>query len=92
MTDSLPPYTETHGMKVKHLIEELQALPAEAEVHIQYNSGDYWRTQVAPRVDSIQVGLVKYSEYHRMATVVEDMDDDDTEKPESVINEVVLIG
>ena len=65
-------------MLVRDLIELLQGENPEAEVHFQYNYGDHWRTQVAPRVDSVEPGFVKYSDYHRMDKVVEpDYDDED---------------
>ena len=78
-------------MNVAQLIEQLQDMPQDAEVHFQYNYGDHWRTQVAPSVDSIEMGLVKYSDYHRMDKVVEpDWDDEDADQVDG--KEVVLIG
>ena len=81
-------------MKVSELIELLQMESPDAEVHFSYNYGDHWRTQVAPRVDSVETGYVKYSDYHRMHKVTEDEDDiylEDGERDED-IKEVVLIG
>jgi hypothetical protein len=81
-------------MNVAQLIEQLQDMPQDAEVHFQYNYGDHWRTQVAPSVDSIETGYVKYSDYHRMDKVTDDEDDiylEDGERDEDV-KEVVLIG
>lgn len=67
-------------MKVAELIEELKQMDQDAEVHFSYNYGDHWRTQVAPTVDRVDVGAVKYSDYHRMHKVVEyDAEDDDTD-------------
>jgi hypothetical protein len=78
-------------MKVKDLIVELQYMDQEAEVHFQYNYGDHWRTQVAPEVGSVEMGLVKYSDYHRMPKVVEpDWDDEDADQVDG--QTVVLIG
>jgi hypothetical protein len=78
-------------MKVKDLIEQLGYMDQEAEVHFQYNYGDHWRTQVAPSVDSVEMGVVKYSDYHRMPKVVEpDWDDEDADEVEGTA--VVLIG
>jgi hypothetical protein len=78
-------------MNVAQLIEQLQDMPQDAEVHFQYNYGDHWRTQVAPSVGSIEMGLVKYSDYHRMDKVVEpDWDDEDADQVDG--KEVVLIG
>ena len=81
-------------MKVQDLIELLQGENPEAEVHFQYNYGDHWRTQVAPTVDSVAVGYVKFSDYHRMHKVTEDEEDiylEDGERDEDV-KEVVIIG
>ena len=65
-------------MTVDELIAELQCLPRDAEVHFAYNYGDHWRTQVAPTVDTVEMGKVKFSDYHRMPKVVEeDYDDED---------------
>jgi hypothetical protein len=78
-------------MKVKDLIEQLGYMNPEAEVHFEYNYGDHWRTQVAPQVSSVEMGMVKYSEYHRMDKVVEpDWDEEDANEVDG--REVVLIG
>lgn len=58
-------------MKVAELIEVLQSQPQDAEVHFQYNYNDYWRTQVADRVVSVEYGPVVFSEYHNMDKVVQ---------------------
>jgi hypothetical protein len=74
-------------MKVKDLIEQLGYMDQEADVHFSYCYGDHWRTQVAPSVDSVEEGLVKYSDYHSMDKIVEDRYDEDdcemTPKPET---------
>jgi hypothetical protein len=62
-------------MQVKELIEQLQDMNPEAEVHFAYGYGDHWRTTVAPRVSNVFDGVVQYSEYHRMDKMVEDEDD-----------------
>ena len=78
-------------MLVADLIEELKHMPQDAEVHFQYNYGDHWRTQVAPTVDSVEMGLVKYSQYHSMDKVVEpDWDNEDADDVEG--KPVVLLG
>jgi hypothetical protein len=76
-------------MKVSELIELLQMENQDAEVHFQYNYGDHWRTQVAPRVDTVEIGHVVWSDYHRMSKVAEyDEDEEDADE----LTEVVLIG
>jgi len=82
-------------MIVAELIEQLKYMDQDAEVHFQYNYGDHWRTQVAPTVDSVEEGAVKYSDYHRMDKVVdeEDFDYDDNGEPtygENVKKVVIL--
>ena len=77
-------------MRVAELIELLQDENPDAEVHFTYNYGDHWRTQVAPTVDSVEVGRVKFSDYHRMHKVAEwDYDEDE---PDAEATEVVLLG
>jgi hypothetical protein len=75
-------------MNVAELIEVLEGMPQNAEVHFQYNYGDHWRTQVAPTVDTVEEGKVKFSDYHRMHKVM-DYDDDEYDEEGT---EVVLIG
>jgi len=56
-------------MKVKDLIEALTAENPEAGVCIAYNYGDYWRTTVAPIIENVDTGYVKYSAYHDMPII-----------------------
>lgn len=78
------------ALTVAELIEELKYMPQDAEVHFQYNYNDHWRTQVAPEVDTVEMGFVKYSDYHQMNKVVEpDYDDEDADMEGTA---VVLIG
>ena len=77
-------------MLVADLIEELKCMPQDAEVHFEYGYGDYWRTTVAPKVSQVEMGFVKYSDYHQMPKVVEpDYDDEDADMEGTP---VVLIG
>jgi hypothetical protein len=78
-------------MNVAQLIEQLQHMPQDAKVHFEYGYGDHWRTQVAPAISSVEMGLVQYSDYHRMDKVVEpDWDNEDADEVEG--RQVVLIG
>lgn len=63
-------------MKVSELIEMLEEMDQDAEVHFAYNYGDHWRTEVAPKVDSVDEGAVEYSDYHRMDKLVDEDDED----------------
>ena len=77
-------------MLVADLIEQLQSMPQDAEVHFSYCYGDHWRTEVAPKVSEVYEGAVTYSEYHRMPKIVEIDEDDEDEYNNR--NEVVVIG
>jgi hypothetical protein len=77
-------------MLVKELIESLQYLDQDAEVHYAYNYGDHWRTEVAPAVGRVDTGAVVYSEYHRMDKIVENDDSDfDEETGEEIVDETL---
>jgi hypothetical protein len=82
-------------MKVSQLIEQLQYMDKDAEVHFAYNYGDHWRTQVAPSVDSVEEGVVEFSDYHRMDKMVEEYEDqfdEETGEFRSDVRRVVVLG
>lgn len=84
-------------MQVKELIELLQMEDQDAEVHFSYNYGDHWRTEVAPKVGSVDTGAVVYSEYHRMDKMVEDdgdceFDDEGNEIVDESTRRVVVLA
>ena len=67
-------------MKVQELIEQLKRFPEDAEVVSVYNYGDYWKTEVAAPVNTLDLLPVKWSEYHGMNKVVDyDKMEDDVE-------------
>jgi hypothetical protein len=66
-------------MNVRELIELLQDMDEDLEVHFSYNYGDHWRTEVAPVVDTVEVANVTYSDYHEMHRLVDDNEDDGDE-------------
>ena len=78
-------------MKVKSLIEQLDYMDPEADVHFGYNYGDYWRTQLAPRVSSVDAGWVKYSSYHRMDAEADKDSDADTGEWHKQVRQVVIL-
>ena len=83
-------------MLVRDLIELLQEMDADMEVHFAYNYGDHWRTEVAPKIGDVREGVVAYSEYHRMdkmVTIEEDYDelDEDTGERETKTRRVVVL-
>lgn len=81
-------------MKVSQLIEQLGYMDADAEVHFAYSYGDHWRTRVAPSVDSIEQGVVEYSDYHRMDKMVADEDclDEETGDYNTDVRKVVVLA
>jgi hypothetical protein len=84
-------------MQVKELIEMLQDMNPEAEVHYAYNYGDHWRTEVAPKVDRVDEGAVVYSDYHRMDKMVEneydtEFDDEGREIVDETLRRVVVLS
>ena len=84
-------------MLVKELIESLQYMDQDAEVHFAYNYGDHWRTEVAPKVGRVDEGAVVYSEYHRMDKMLEEeydieFDDDGNEVKDETRRRVVVLS
>lgn len=64
-------------MTLSDLIQELEdirdgGMDEDIEVVFSYNYGDHWNSVVAANVTSIDEGIVKYSDYHRMFKVEED--------------------
>jgi hypothetical protein len=81
-------------MQVKELIEILGRYDQEADVHFAYGYGDHWRTEVAPKVTNVTVGVVEYSDYHRMDKLVTDEDecyDEETGDYKVNVRRVVVI-
>lgn len=62
-------------MKVKELIEQLQAEDPEMDVHIETPSHDYWHTKLAYSVREVAVTAIVRSDYHRTWKVAGDADD-----------------
>ena len=81
-------------MLVSQLIEQLQSMDQNAEVHFSYNYGDHWRTQVAPTVDRVDEGVVEHSAYHSMDKMVDDEDcyDEETGDYKQDVRRVVVLG
>jgi hypothetical protein len=80
-------------MKVSELIEQLQFLDADADVHFSYNYGDHWRTEVCPAASRVEEGQVVFSDYHRMDKIYEaDYDDNDEEVEGQGARRVVVIS
>jgi hypothetical protein len=78
-------------MKVKDLIAELECFDEDAEVHFSYTSGDYWRTELAPKVRTVMNGCVQYTTYHQGDKIVYPDDMEDAEDEEFPVRKVVVI-
>ena len=59
-------------MTVQDLRDQLEGLDPGMEVHIGYDYGDYWKTQVAPKARSAEEQYVINSDYHRMDKITDD--------------------
>ena len=84
-------------MQVRELIEQLEGMDQDAEVHYAYNYGDHWHTEVAPKVGRVDEGAVVYSEYHRMDKMLEDtgdteFDDEGKEVVDETLRRVVVLS
>ena len=81
-------------MTVSELMEQLQSLDPNTEVHFSYNYGDHWRTEVAPKVSRVSEGVVEFSDYHRMDKMVgeyEDQFDEETGDLRTDVRKVVVL-
>ncbi len=79
-------------MQVKNLIEQLQSMNSDTEVHFSFNYGDHWNTQVAPTVDQVSMGVVKYSAYHSMDKLMDENEMYEDEGDFEGTRRVVVIG
>jgi hypothetical protein len=71
-------------MTVKELIDMLQMYEPETPVHIAYNSGDYWRTVVAPVATNVEELPTRHSDYHNKPVLI-DEDDKDYDSAKQVV-------
>lgn len=81
-------------LQLKEKMEELiEQGCGEMDVVFAYNYGDHWRTTVAPGIDTVESGIVTYSNYHNMDKIVEQDDEDDCEMtPKPDQREVIILG
>lgn len=79
-------------MKVRELIYLLKGYDPEMTVHTAYDFGDYWNTQVAPKVGQVEPAQVAWSEYHCMPRIVEREDDDQDAYDAKTLETVLVIG
>jgi len=62
-------------MKVSQLIELLGYEDPDKEVYFAYPAGDHWHTTIAKTPRDVEACPLKYSEYHREMTVVDEDED-----------------
>jgi len=66
-------------MTIRELIQNLQYLQEEhgpdMEVMFSYTASDYWRTELAQSISSVEAGGVSWSDYHRTNKLNEEGDD-----------------
>lgn len=69
-------------MTVGDLILALGEFPSEMKIRFAYDYGDYVHTLVADKIYNVEIGKVKYSDYHLRDRVI---DEDDDEEGEEVV-------
>lgn len=79
-------------MQVYQLIEQLEFMDPNSEVHFAYSYGDHWRTTVAPVVGSVERGIVEFSEYHRMDKLLDENEMYEEEGDFENTRRVVVLG
>jgi hypothetical protein len=77
-------------LTVGQLIERLQGLDPSLPVAFSYEYGDYWHTEVAGTIRSVDETAVAFSEYHSMLKIAND-DDRDEEEEEGEINREYIV-
>jgi hypothetical protein len=77
-------------LTVGHLREMLndENLDDETPVHISYDYGDHWNTQVAPQADDAEIGDITYSDYHRMDIIK----NEDSKVDDIKVKQVLIIN
>lgn len=70
-------------MTVKELIEKLSQFDEEAQVFFGYNYGDHGQTQVFQEIRRIDEKNLKYNDYFRLNTEIDE--DDVTDETESSV-------
>ena len=78
-------------MKISELIAELECYDEDAEVHMAYGAGDYWRSTLAPKIHSMSNGTVQYTTYHQGDKLVDSDEIEDSEDEEFPVRKVVII-
>ena len=72
-------------MTVKELIEELSYQNPDAKVVFSYPSGDYWKTDLAGEVITVEEGDVTHSDYHDHLKIADSDDEMDNNVSVAVV-------
>jgi len=67
------------------------------EVKFSYPSGDYWRTELAGKINDASEGYTKYSDYHRTDQIAteeeyEECLEDETTPKDKMVRKVILLS
>lgn len=76
-------------MTVAQLRKMLSYFDDDQEVFFSFPSGDYWGTILAREVDDVNLGMVKWSEYHRACKLVDE--DPDNRDEDEELKEVLIL-
>ena len=68
------------------LINELSSFDDDTPVFFSYTYGDYWKTDVAESIETVEEANIEWSDYHRMYKVNAD------EEPSKTHKVIVLKG
>jgi hypothetical protein len=72
-------------MKVYQLIMKLEEHDGDADVFMAYPSGDYWRTIIAGKIDTVESCQVKWSDYHSKFVLPKEGKDPEEDGKEAVV-------
>jgi len=70
-------------MRIKELIEELEAFPEDTQVFFSYDYGDHCHTDVAEAPECVELRKVTWSDYHDKHKLVDPDRPADDEEDES---------
>lgn len=66
-------------MTVGELIRSLSDFPLGQEVYFAHPSHDYWRSELASEVESVDEESIKYSQYHGQMCTVKQNENEESE-------------
>lgn len=78
-------------MLVSDLINRLKRMDPKLEVYFAHPSHDYWRSELASEVNSLDVEFVKHSAYHDQMTTTDELSPEEAEAKGEELVEVLLL-